>query len=143
MTIEDHKVAYGYLSSFKGQPTILFAGDEQALCGFADFLANVANRPLNVTMMLDVEECFVSKRGTRLTLTVVADGLGMRRMNSSSPEPPFEWRIAKELAMQFAELTRVVANADRPSHQYLDAQDDEVTVVVSKGEYSNDWLQGR
>jgi hypothetical protein len=143
MNTQDHKVAYGFLPNFKGAPVILFAGDQRALEDLATFLDRLVMAPTNVTRMLDAEPLFFSKRGIRLTLTFADPPLGMRRIASDCAEPRFEWHISKALAARFAELTRAVAHADEPSHQYLDADRDEVTVIVSKGEYDEAWLQRR
>jgi predicted RNase H-like nuclease len=137
-----HKVAYGYLPDFKGDSVILFAGNQQALEALADFLDTIVQSPTNVTMMLDTEPLFAAKRGIRLTLTVADSALGMKRVGASPPEPRFEWRVSKSMATQFAKLARAIADAAQPSHQYLDADGvDEVTVIVSKGEYDEAWLQ--
>jgi hypothetical protein len=143
MTTHDHKVAYGYLPNFKGNAVVLFAGDQHALEDLAAFLNRLVMAPANVTTILDAEPLFLPKRGIRLTLTITDPPLGMRRIASDSSEPRFEWRISKALAARFAELTRAVASTDQPSHQYLDGDRDDVTVIVSKGEYDEAWLQRR
>ena len=142
MPTADHKVAYGYLPNFKGDAVLLFAGDRQALEDFAAYLDELVKAPVDVTTMLDSEPLFQPKREIRLTLTISDSALGMRRIASGSSEPRFEWRISKSLAARFAQLTRAVASLDQPSHQYLDANgNDEVTVMVSNGEYSKEWLR--
>jgi len=141
MTTRGRKVAYGYFPNFKGDAVVLFAGDRQALEDLAAFLDRLVHEPTDVTTMLDAESLFLPKRGVRLTLTLTGPPLGMRRIASDSSQPRFEWRISKPLAARFAELTRAVASADQPSHQYLDADGDDVTVIVSKGEYDDAWLQ--
>jgi len=137
-----HKIAYGYIPDFKGDPVVLFAGGQQALEALAHFLESFVQGSSNVTLMLDTEPLFAAKRGTRLTLTRADSGPGMRRVGAAFSEPRFEWRISRDLAARFAQLTRAVASAVQPSHQFLDADgEDEVTVVVSKGEYDEAWLQ--
>lgn len=140
--VSAHRLAYGYLPNFKGDPTILFAGDGEALENFARFLDEVFKQPANITIMLDRDPLFLPKRGVRLSMTLVNSQTGMRRIQSGSSEPHFEWRISKQLASRFAELARSVAGADRPSHQYLDSNEqDDVNVILSKGEYDEAWLQ--
>ena len=145
-TREQNRVAYGYLPSFRGDPVFLFAGDADALQRLAEFFESLVNAPVNVTRVLDVEPLFLPKQGTRLTLTLTepAVGVGMRRITSHAREPRFEWRISKDLAARFAELTKALVSSQHPAHQYLDSDaKDSVTVVVSKGEYDKAWLQGR
>lgn len=137
-----HKIAYEYLPNFKGDPVVLFTGDQEALEALAHFLGSLVKGSTKVTLMLDTEPLFASKRGIRLTLTLADSELGMRRVGAVSSEPRFEWRISRDIAVRFARLTRAVANSIQPSHQYLDADgEDEVTVVVSKGEYDEALLQ--
>lgn len=141
MTVEDRKVAFGYLPNFRGDRAVLFAGDQQALDRLAGFFESLAGKPTNLTTMLEAEPLFRPKRGTRLTLTIADSPAGMRRISTDSSESRFEWRISRALATHFANLTRIVASTDQPSHQYLDSDGNEVTVVVSKGEYDEAWLQ--
>ena len=141
MAVEEKRIAFGYLPSFRGDRVVLFAGDQQALERLALFFDSLAEKPTNLTTMLEAEPLFRSKRGTRLTLTIADPPVGMGRIDSDSSEPRFEWRISKDLATRFAKLTRIVASTDQPSHQYLDSDGNEITVIVSKGEYDEAWLQ--
>jgi hypothetical protein len=138
----ESKVAYGYVPRFKEDPVFLFAGDSDALHRLAQFFESLMDGPVNVTRVLDVESLFLPKQGTRLTLTITEPPTGMRRIASHAPEPRFEWRISKELATRFAELTKAVASSELPAHQYLDTDgNNAIAVMVSKGEYDEGWLQ--
>ncbi|MEO8630964.1 MAG: hypothetical protein ABI612_23130 [Betaproteobacteria bacterium] len=136
-----HKLTYGYLPNFRGDHVVLFAGDQQSLECMADLFDKLACGTANLTAMLHTELLFAPNRGVPLTLTVTDAKLGMRRVGPTSSEPRLEWRISKDIATRFAGLTRAVAAMDEPAHQYLDTDgEDEVTVIVSKGEYDEEWL---
>lgn len=142
MAKQRHKLIYGYLSNFKGDAAIIFVGNREALENFAAFLDGIPSGPTNVTTMFDKDPLFLPRHGVRLSLTPVDSHAGMRRIQSDSSEPRFDWRISKSLASRFAELARAVAAADQPSHQYLDSNGhDDVSVILSKGEYDESWLQ--
>jgi hypothetical protein len=133
--MESGKVSYGYFPDHKGNAVILFSGEEVALRRLADFFDSLRKQLPSVSIIVDRQPFLSPKRGTRLTITLTDKPFGIRRVNRSSSDPNFVWGVSKELAGQFAQLTRAVATSGKPSHHYLDSGMDEVSAVVSKGEY--------
>ena len=136
MMTHQHKVSSGYFPDFKGDPVVLFVGDRTALENLAAFLEALSTSLEQGKKVLDNTQLFATKHKIPLKVEITNSPCGMRRINSTSEETHFEWSISKDTARRFAELTRAVAAADNPCHQYLDAgETDEITVMVSKDEY--------
>jgi hypothetical protein len=86
--------------------------------------------------VLDNKQLFAPEHERRIKVQITPSPCGMKRINSTPEGTRFEWSISKEIAMRFAELTRVVSASENPCHQYLDSgETDDITVIVSKDEY--------
>ena len=137
MMTHQHKVSYGYFPDFKGDSVVLFLGDRVALENLAEFLEALSISRERGKEVLDNKQLFAPEHERRIQVHITTSPCGMRRINSTAEETYFEWSISKEIAMRFAELTRAVAAAENPCHQYLDSgETDEITVIVSKDEYN-------
>jgi hypothetical protein len=136
MMTHQHKISSGYFPDFKGDPAVLFVGDRVALDNLAAFLEALSTSRAQGEKVRDNTQLFATKHTIPLKVKITNSPCGMRRINSTSEEPHFEWSISKDTARRFAELTRAVAASENPCHQYLDAGEiDEITVMVSKDEY--------
>jgi hypothetical protein len=120
-------------------PTLIFSGDRAALLRFASLLRQVAADPPTRGIELDQVAPFVPGLGTKVLLEVTDKPSGMRRIPGGEQGNRFSWAISPAMAMRFAELITAVAEASRPVHHYLDSDSlDEVTALVSSGEYSDE-----
>jgi NADPH-dependent ferric siderophore reductase len=135
MAIDRHKVAFQYVPSFKGDATLLLTGDHSGLEALAELLQTLASSANGMTMLVDRSAVFAGNPEVKLVVTVAGSRLGMHRVASESGQRKFDWRLSPPLAAYFAELIRAVADAQQPSHQYLDGEADDIAVVVSKDEY--------
>lgn len=120
-----------YWDDLKGEPAILMAGGESDLLRFSDFLSAWSRSPSRVTLN---GQAFVDTEiQIDIELSENKDRSGMRIRNIHQVR--CMWILQVELAHNFSSLVRGVAESKIPSHTYLDSESDDVSVVVSKGEY--------
>jgi len=73
-----------------------------------------------------------------LTAIVSQNDSGLKRIDKKNNE--YQWILTRETWKHYAELLSVFREGE-PGHQYLDCNSDEVVkIMVSSGEYSDDWI---
>jgi hypothetical protein len=116
-----------YFTDLKGGPTVLFWGDESGMRELRNFLRG----PRAASNTLAFRTLCSPVDGKEITIIAVSDAghAGMRLVRNE-----LEWRLQPELAEDFADMVDVLTSSVS-GHQYLDARGNDITVMVSIGEY--------
>lgn len=139
---DSSKVVCRYFPEFKGDEVLLFVGDQQELKWMTGLFESVTQGVLNSYTALELLPMFDVNCSVSIVLVECDSRCGIKNLSQKALTPRFEWYITRALAMHFIELIIEVISSDGPSHQYLDSGlSDDVTVIVSKGEYDNSLLR--
>ena len=116
-------------------PTFLFAGDQTSLSSLVELLRTLPQKELITLQDIPTFSAFSNEK---LLLRLVDTREGMRLTR----ENVFEWCLTKEGISKFSDQIQEVINNEKPCHDYLDSEHDEVVVIVSKDEYPDTWPSG-
>jgi hypothetical protein len=126
-------VRLGYFADFKGgDDTLLLDGDVEGLGDLARTLSVLATGERNSLSVHSLP--FVSAENQIELFAHRSD----RDLGVSKTPDGFLWRRSSEGWAAAVELILAVKDQGR-CHQYLDASSDDVTVMVSSGEYGEPW----
>jgi hypothetical protein len=118
-----------YFSDFKGGPTLLFWGNAD---GMRHLIVMIESMP---TAGSDVVLSGFLNDAPRIILRSAVASRGMQKKQDHL----FEWVLDPRVAADFCDKIRLVATANFPAHNYLEANEaGEITVTVSCGEYPSD-----
>lgn len=130
-------VRLGYFENFKGTDTILLCGDGEGLQRLAKHLRTLEDAnadPVNLHLLPFVQV----HGGIELTAYPVDRELGIRRTGLGSR---FAWHHSQEGWLESAEKIEAVVRGGG-GHGYLgETPAGDAVVVVSKGEYDEDWWE--
>jgi hypothetical protein len=120
-------VHIGFLPAFKGSDTLLLVSDHEALelvASVAFSLSTPGSSPVALHLLP-----FVNAHGVSVEANVGVADLGVRRSGNHFTwvRSPAGWRSVHELVQSLCER--------KAGHQYLDGPRDEVTVMLSVGQY--------
>jgi hypothetical protein len=130
-------LSIGYFEDF-ADPTLLIWGDARALIRLADLLDYL---PLSREDQIWFSQLpwITRHRSTNVALRIVEHGSKVCRLEIQYGNH-FEIGISATDARTLAEQVRAIVSADQPSHAYVDIENaNGVTVLVSAGEYPEDW----
>ena len=119
-----------YFQDFKDGPKVLFWGDTKAMRDLAGLLnaSSVGTEPLALGSFSDAVD--------RKTIVILPTSptVGMRFRDSR-----FEWCLDPETMIDFSDKLNVLAESNKPGHQYLECGvKGEIVVMASCGEYPAD-----
>lgn len=125
-------VHLGYFEDFKDDDTLLFAGDQAGLELLEKELRLLAEGYTDLVAVHSLP--FVdSHRGVELVAYRSVYDSGV-----SGSKSKFIWERSKSGWNDTFEKIASLKNSEH-GHHYLDAKNDELTIMVSKGEYSKEW----
>lgn len=127
---------HAYFKDFSSGPALLIWGGADDMRRLADAFWTAANEEETVVLG-EVPGC-LSADGMIVRLETVRRPVGIWR-DRSDPNL-FHWEADPESWGQFADLVEPLCEGT--GHQYLECQDDEVTVIASCGEYPPDLKPG-
>lgn len=116
-----------YFEHWKGGSTVLLWGDAAGMSELRDFLRSVWGAPNAVTVGRFCRA--VDGRMISVTAGSTQSDRGMRLVGDD-----LEWRLRPELAEDYAEKVDALTSSIS-GHQYLEANNGDITVEVSIGEY--------
>jgi hypothetical protein len=119
-----------YSETFNGGPTVLLWGDAAGMRALSDFL----RKTLIASNTMTLSEFCEHVDGKTISVRMRANrrDTGMRLNHEG-----LEWTLRPQSADDFAELVDVLAAPGKSGHQYLTCGvTDEITVMVSHGEYA-------
>lgn len=116
-----------YLENWKGGSTVLLWGDTVGMIELRDFLRSVCCAPHALTLGRFCKA--VDGRMIIVTASSTQSDKGMRLAGDN-----LEWRLRPELAEDYAEKVDALTTSIS-GHQYLEANNGDITVEVSIGEY--------
>ncbi len=124
----------GYFEGFKGRDTLLIDGDVEGLSELIQTLNVLVLAQQDVVLLHSLP--FVSAAN----LVEVSAHWAQRDSGVSKIDDAFQWRRS---SAGWAEVVEQILGVKKQGrcHQYLDAPSDEVTVMVSSGEYGEPWPQ--
>ena len=126
-------VRLGYFEGFKSGNTLLLDGDQEGLQQLGETLQQLASGGAEAVALHSLP--FVeAHHGVRLVARVAPRDTGT--LQGAGTE--FEWKRTSSGWEEAAEKVAVISQS-RCGHHYLDAFKDEVTVMVSLGEYGSQW----
>ena len=116
-----------YFPDWSDGPTLLLWGDSSGMRELRDFMQKLraGARPLSLDRFCEAAD------GRKIIISLVPD---RRESGASFLDNHVEWRLQADLADEFAEMINTLVSC-ASGHQYLDSFRNEVTVVVSIGEY--------
>jgi hypothetical protein len=124
----------GYFEDFKSSNTLLLEADADGLRALAQLFRSLAAGTLDTLGLHDLP--FVeAHHGVLVTATRSARDLGARRGDAG---PSFRWQRTEDGWRDAADKLDVLSQYAE-GHHYLDGDEDEVVIQVSKGEYGDDW----
>ena len=126
-------VRIGFFEDFKSSDTLLLDGDKEGLEQLAQAMRELARggkESISFHLLPFVE----IHHGVRLFASLSAEDLGTRQRGMSE----FEWKRTKSGWEETADKVGVISQCQQ-GHHYLDAEKDEVTVMVSSIEYGKEW----
>jgi len=124
----------GYFKDFKSSNAILLEADTDGLRALAQLFRSLAAGTLDNVGLHDLP--FVeAHHGVLVTATRSAHDRGARHADA---RPAFLWERTEDGWRDAADKLDVLSQ-HKEGHQYLDADEDEVVIQVSKGEYGDDW----
>ena len=127
-------VRVGYFEAFKSSKTLLLEADADGLRALADRFRSLAAGTLNDLVLHSLPFVEVH-HGVQLTATHSTHDRGTRRADAGNA---FLWERNAAGWQDAAEKVDVLAQCEE-GHHHLDADEDEVVVQISKGEYGDDW----
>lgn len=117
-----------------GEPALLFWGSEEGLQQMVSLFQSIGSGNMQEIPLEDIG-WIEPLRGTRVEIRVADTGRGLIGVPRKSTE--FVWSFPRQRALEFADKVQSVAASPSASHHYLDSDEDQYTVVVSKGEYDD------
>ena len=122
-------VDIGFLPNFKESDTLLLVSESEAL----DQIASIAlSLSVPGASPIELHELpFVNAHGVSVHAKLGAVDVGIHREGTH-----FTWVRSTEGWRSVSELVRLLRSCTA-AHQFLDGPEDEVTVMLSVGEYSN------
>jgi hypothetical protein len=118
-----------YSATFNGGPTVLLWGDIAGMRALSDLLRKTLVVPSDMTLSEFCEA--VDGRTVTVRMRANRRDTGMRLHHED-----LEWTLRPQSADDFAALIDTLAASGKPGHQYLTCGvTDEITVMVSQGEY--------
>ncbi|MGB7693336.1 MAG: hypothetical protein WBM12_10730 [Pseudolabrys sp.] len=121
-----------YTATLNGGPKVLLWGDAAGMRALSDFLRKMLIVPRAMTL----GEFCEAVDGKTITVRMRANrrDTGMRLNHEG-----LEWTLRPQSAADFAALVEALAASGKSGHQYLTCGvTDEITVMVSHGEYPED-----
>ncbi len=121
-----------YSTKFNGGPTVLLWGDAAGMRALSDLLREM----LVVPSVMTLSEFCEAVDGRTITVRMRANrrDTGMRLNHQG-----LEWTLRPQSVDDFAALVEALAASGKSGHQYLTCGvTDEITVMVSQGEYPED-----
>jgi hypothetical protein len=121
-----------YSASFNGGPTVLLWGDAAGMRALSELLRKMLVVPSDMSL----SEFCNAVDGRMVTVRMRANrrDTGMRLHHED-----LEWTLRPQSADDFAAIIEDLAASGKPGHQYLTCGvTDEITVMVSHGEYAED-----
>lgn len=120
-----------YYSQFKNDPKVLFWGDARALHKLSSLLR--AGSIGTGALSLDPFSEAIDRKTVVIKSVRRSRGMRIRGAN-------LEWALERKAMTKFADIVEGLADTGTPGHQYLTCNvDDEITVMVSCGEYPDDF----
>ena len=119
-----------YYSDFKGGPKVVFWGDSKAIEQLANLLraSAIGTGPLALGSFCEAVD------GRAIIIQTAVSQCGMQPYGSG-----FEWNLNAQTMADFAERLDILAESNRPGHQYLECGvTGEIAVMASCGEYPAD-----
>ena len=128
------RVRIGYFEDFKSSNTVLLEADAEGLRALAEMFRSLAGGTVDGLELHDLP--FVEiHHGVQLTATRGVRDRGTRRADVGNA---FLWERTPDGWEDAAEKLDVLTQYGE-GHHYLDADEDQVIVQVSRGEYGDDW----
>jgi hypothetical protein len=124
----------GYFEAFKSSQTLLVEASAEELRTFAELFRSLAAGTLGQLAVHDLPFVEVH-HGVPLTASRGARDRGARRTDVGNT---FAWERTADGWEDVAEKLDVLAQHPE-GHHYLDTDEDDVVVQVSRGEYGDDW----
>ena len=129
-------VRIGYFEGFKSSNTLLLEADADGLRALSETFRSLAAGTLTAVALHELPFIEVH-HGGGLVATRSARDRGIRR---ADVENVFLWERTAEGWQDSAEQVDVLTQCAH-GHHYLDAEDDQVVVEVSRAEYGDGWWQ--
>ena len=124
----------GFFKDFNSNDTLLLEGDSIGLGQLESAIRSLADGT-NATLALHTLP-FVDARGSVEIIVMLTDrDLGIHRVDSTTS---FVWQRTEAGWRDIAGKIVTLIGSVR-GHHYLEAESDDVTVEVSKGEYGDNW----
>lgn len=130
------KLRIGYFEGFKSSNTLLLEADADSLRALAQLFRSLAAGTLD-NLRLHALPFVEVHHGVLVTATRSALDRGARRGDAG---PSFLWERTEDGWRDAADKLDVLSQ-HKEGHHYLDGDEDEVVIQVSKGEYGDDWWQ--
>ncbi len=127
-------VRIGYFEDFKSSDTLLLEADAEGLRALAETFRSLAAGTLDRLALHELPFVQVH-HGVQLIATRSNHDRGTRRSDAGNA---FLWERDADGWQDAAEKLDVLTQCDG-GHHYLDADDDQVVVEISRGEYGDDW----
>jgi len=125
----------GYFADFDSRDTILIEADAEALRELGETLGSLASGRIKRLVLHRLP--FVQVHGAiELRALCGEQDRGARR---DGPGNSFLWERSRTGWRTVAEQLVVLAGASQPCHHDLDAEQNDVVVSVSNGEYGDTW----
>ncbi len=128
------RVRLGFFEDFKSSDTLLLEADCEGLQALAVVFRSLAAGTHEVLALHELS-LFEVHHGVQLTARRTSRDHGTRRLNAGTA---FLWERTSDGWVDAAEKLEVLTRYEG-AHHTLDAEDDEVVVQVSKGEYGDGW----
>jgi hypothetical protein len=127
-------VRIGYFEAFKSSNTLLLEADAEGCRALAEVFRRLAAGTVKEISLHDLPFIEVH-HGVQLIARRGRHDRGTRR---GGDQHVFWWERNADGWQDAADKLDVLTNCEE-AHHYLDAQDDQVVVQVSKGEYGDGW----
>ncbi len=122
-------------------------GDVVLISGLGEPMAELAailrglNDPESTSVLLHTLPFLAVHGGVHVAALPCGLPECVRCVGNRAAGAEFEWRMSDDGWLEVADKIDRVARSDGPCHAYLDTQSgcDDACVMVSKGEYSQDW----
>lgn len=125
----------GYFADFNSHDTILIEADEAALRELGEMLGSLASGRIKRLVL------------HRLPFARVYGAIELRALcgekdrgaQRDGPGNSFLWERSRSGWRSVAEQLAVLAGEPQAGHHYLDAEQNDVVIAISKGEYGQAW----